>query len=284
MADSTANRTSAEEKIVVDSSSFIVKNLETMAKKRYTAVNSATGFVENAEGAAGLLNFGWASENAKGDNLAVIGNGTDSVEWTTRENLLDDNVAIAGIGSKADIHKPVYPSDNQTLSITAPAVGTPNGFVSDWISGTTGDLQLFSREGAVLLGLLGGAKSREVMNISSKALEAAAATVIGRFTATNRGRITGLYAVLSADDAGTVAGDVDLNLQIGGVDVTGGVLPLAFGDTQGTKISAPAITALNVFNGGQDITLEIGVSTTPFTTEQLSLYHIYIEIEHLPGA
>lgn len=284
MADSTANRTDAKENIIQDAQSYIVKSAETMAKKRYTAIDQATGFVENADASAGLLNWGWASENSRG-SAVVLGDGTSAVKWTVRGGLLDEDVSIAGLASAADIHKAVYATDNQTLTLTKPTIGTPIGFVADFKSGTTGTLFLFSREGAVNLGLAGG--TREILhiaNVSSIALEGTSAVDLMTIPMQSRGKIISLHGVLVHDDTGTVAGAQTLNLEIDGVNVTGGILTLGFADAQGAQLDATGITALNTYNQDSALQLELVASGTGFTAAQDSYYRVYAVIEHLPGA
>lgn len=281
MVDATKNRTVFKENITPDAQEFIVKSAEVMAVKRYGGIDISTGFLENAKNAAGIMNFGIESQNSKGQDTEVTGDGS-TVEWTVRSNFVDEDVTVAGIGSKADIHKPVYASDNQTLTIVRPAIGSPIGILSDWKSGTTGNVLLFSRLIAVILGYQGGTVKREKFIVTSKALEAGV-SAISLFTATNSGRLVSAYAILVADDSGVAAGDQTIGFDIGGVNVTGGQIQLLAADTIATKIAGTAITALNTFKGGQDINLEIQTSTTPFSADQQSMYEVNLEIEYLPG-
>ena len=44
---------------------------------------------------------------------------------------------VTGVASRADIMKPVYATDSNTLTLTAPTYGTPIGIVVDWATSRT---------------------------------------------------------------------------------------------------------------------------------------------------
>lgn len=75
------------------------------------------------------------------------------------------------------------------------------------------------------------------------------------------GRITGFFAVCTVATT-DVNGSIVANLEIGGVDVTGGVLTLAFGAmTRGAVVQATAITALNTVAVGSLVDFEVSAAT-----------------------
>jgi hypothetical protein len=95
------------------------------------------------------------------------------------------------------------------------------------------------------------------------------------------GRILSVYA--QCVEANTDA-DVSstINLEIAGTNVTGGVVTLAFGDTEGDKKAGTDVTAANIFHEGDAIDVELTVGTAGTNTDP-GLYNLFVEYETLPG-
>jgi len=93
--------------------------------------------------------------------------------------------------------------------------------------------------------------------------------------APHHGRITRVYGIVSraATDADV---DIDINLEIDGTNLTGGVIEYLFSDAIGTKKAGTAITddGLNAFHEGSLIDVEAVVNTAGTATDvgQMAIY------------
>lgn len=98
------------------------------------------------------------------------------------------------------------------------------------------------------------------------AMTTAAADLMSNFVMPHAGAIIGLSFITNVLGTGSGASMV-LNMEINDVNLTGGVLTLTLATTTplGVKIDATAITALNTFAKGDNITLEVAASGTVFT-------------------
>ena len=78
-------------------------------------------------------------------------------------------------------------------------------------------------------------------------------------------------------------------LDIGGTNVTGGALTVAYTDAdavgdQGAVINATAITAANEVHIGDTVKIEMAASGTGFTADKPGAFKIYAVIQKMPGA
>lgn len=188
--------------------------------------------------------------------------------------------AVTGATSQADVGKLVYASDDNVLTLTKPATAfQPVGFVTKWWSSTLCDIRLFGMNGAYLLGLCGGGTA--TWNIGIMSAGAPAGNVLTGIVMPCHGKITEVYGsvVVDATDADVVQ---TVNLEIGGTNVTGGVVTWSFGDAVGTKLAGTAVTAANEFHAGDLLDVET-VNTVAPTTADPGLLNIYATIQFLPG-
>jgi len=88
-------------------------------------------------------------------------------------------------------------------------------------------------------------------------------------TAPHHGRILSVYGIVIEPHATTVD-DIDVNLEIGAVNVTGGVIAWT-NSARGTKLAGSSITATNVFHEGDLIDVE-GVVNNAGTAGLLGIY------------
>ncbi len=98
-----------------------------------------------------------------------------------------------------------------------------------------------------------------------------------------------MHAQCVAHDDGVAAGVQALNLDIGGINVTGGVLTVAATDVDaagdmGAVIDATAITAANEVHTGDTVKLEMAASGTGFTADKCAAIAVYAIIRNLPCA
>lgn len=270
---------------------FIIKTSEALVINALAAVNISTGKVEFADDADNLVPCGLIEFPSDGLVAHLTGDGTYKaivkggiiVRW-----------AVTGTTAKTDIGKPVFATDGQTLTLSAPATGLPQGFVVDWISGTTCDVYLYTyKESLALLNYAGKPYGYKIMDFGtfpSNALQGtAAATLLTLPASYEHYKIISLHAQCVAHDNAAVAGSQALNLDIGGTNVTGGVLTLAYTNCDaytdmGTAIDATAITAANEVHQGDVLSLEMAGSGTGFTADTASAFKIYAIIQEMPGA
>ena len=266
----------------------ILKTSENIAKGALSVRDVTTNRLENAENAGGKIPTGIVLDDANLQSITeLIGPGDGSVEISTEGDITLKSVTVSGL-VEADIFKYVYATDGQTLSLTKPSSGNPIGYVAKYVSAGVGDVFLFPVSLALLAA--GIPRSEEILlcNVHTSLLEGTSAITIFAKTMHRRGKITGLKAYPTAVDSGLLAGDQDLNLEIDGTDVTGGVLTLGFGDADaaadiGTAVAATAVTAANTFIEGSVVELEMAASGTGFTAGENGSFAIVMTVEYLPG-
>ena len=273
----------------VDRADDIIKTSEALVNWALGMIDVSSGKVEFADDADNLAPVGQIVGPSDGDSTHLTGNGTYKV--TTRGEIILSNVSVTGASSAADVLKPVFATDGQTLTLTPPTTGIPVGYVHKWNSSTYCDVFLFSKKHAALLAYMQGIPYRykEFGIFPTNALQGTAAVTLFQETSLEHYAFQSLHAACAAHDDAVVAGDQDLNLNIGGTDTTGGVLTLGFGDCDaagdmGAVINATAITAANEVHMGDVVKLEMAASGTGFTPDSAAAFRIYAKIKMLPGA
>ena len=189
-------------------------------------------------------------------------------------------VPVANLtGDRTDHGIPIYMTDGNTPSIVRPSVGLPFGIIVEYISTTEAWVMFFSFEVLTALAFCGGGKEVKLVGIATAG--AGTGNVATGVKLYGHGKITACYGIVIVDatDADVVQ---TLNLELGGTDVTGGVITWSFGDTIGTKNAGTAITAANEFHDGDLLDIET-VATVAGTTSDPGLIAVYAEIEYLPG-
>ncbi|RLD10054.1 MAG: hypothetical protein DRI56_03260 [Chloroflexota bacterium] len=298
MADPTSVVT-AHQNYVVDANrqDIVIKNAEPLVPFGLAALNRSLGKVEFAEVADDLIPAGLVLGASDGDNTNhLTGDSSGTYSATCRGGLLlgggrYGGVSVTGASAITDAGKFVWATDGQTLTLTRQA-GSPVGIVLKWISGTYCHVYLFSLVESILVSALSAAPSvysvKSFGTFPTNALQGTSAVTLWTETAYEHYKFVSLHALPVAWDNAAVAGDQDLNLDIGGTDTTGGVLTLAYTDCDGaadmgTEIDATAITANNEVHVGDTVKLEMASGGTGFTADVAAAFHIYAVIERLPG-
>jgi hypothetical protein len=169
------------------------------------------------------------------------------------------NVVVTGLaGTVADVGRVIYMTDDNTFTLTRPTLGHPIGIVSNWISATNADVYTFSFGELCAIGFAGCGRQSWLIGIAN-GVESVGNHATG-IVAPYHGRILSVYGIVYEPivDADATA---TFNLEIGAVDVTGGVITWATADVLGDKKSGTAVTALNVFHEGDLIDLECAAGT-----------------------
>ncbi len=274
----------------VDRASNIIKDEEALVIGALIALNVSTGKVEFMDDAANLLPLGVGVKQSAGDNENLTGNAAGDYSIVTRANMILKDVSVTGVSAITDVSKLVYATDGQLMTLTKPTDGLPIGFIKKWTTSTTCDVQLFSIEGIILRKrieeietIVEETQSICVGRIHSSALEGNSALDLFKWTAPFDGQIDSIFARCDKYDAGLIAGDQDINLEIGTTDLTGGVVSLGFGDGDASadlsaKVSGTAVTGNNIFSSGNEITGELVGGGTGFTASKEGWFSVWITI------
>ena len=267
-----------------DSRSFVVTSGVTVYKGALVGIVVGTGTLTNHNDAAASLPIGYALET-------VVGDGTLRCQVGLRGDIIRDQT-ITGVTGAAQNGRSVYATDENTFTLTRPAddaavVGIVlEGGASD------ADLILFSAKEGAVLALAGGNKRQIFLaTIHTTALEGTAGINLRTsIPLWGHGTIVDFYAYPSGFDAGYIAGAQTLNLELNGVNLTGGALSLGFGSIDAVgdvddKISATAITAANEFSDGDLLDIELASGGTGFTAAVDTVsFDLFADVEYRAGA
>ena len=205
----------------------------------------------------------------------VLGDTTATIPPENRLNVepkVYPQATVTGVASRADIGKVVYLTDNNTLTLTRPTLGTPVGYVTEWSSSTTCDVFIFGTAAQAAVDL--GGQGIQVLHLGHFMFGATAdADLLTSYPAPYHASIEAFYYVTSTVFVGS-GGTTLLNLEIGTTDVTGGVITCStsVSGTLGTVISSTAITAANVVHAGDLISVEMSSSGGTRTSGAFDLY------------
>jgi hypothetical protein len=179
--------------------------------------------------------------------------------------------AVTGVASRGDIGKPVYASDDNTLTLTHANLREVVGIVIDWHTGTTCDVLLFGIATAAPASL-----TREIINLGSfdLATVAGAGDLRTAMPLPFHGEFLETFAMVDVAIAGA-GGTVDIALKIGTTLVSGGVVTAstAAGGVVGTKLAGTAITGNSVFHEGDTLDVE-AATVTSMSAGRIDLYAI----------
>jgi len=185
----------------------------------------------------------------------TTGNTTNQVlaEVDLQARVLS-NVAVTGLaGTNADRGRVVYATDDNTFTLTRPTLGHPVGIVVRDRSATNADVYFFDFGTLCAIGFAGAGRHSWLVGIVNGVVSTGNhATGI---VAPCHGRILSTYGIVfepqtDGDATGTI------NLEIGGTNVTGGVITFATADALGANKAGTAVTGANVFHEGDLIDIE----------------------------
>lgn len=226
-------------------------------------------------GADGEIPLGFSTSRQTGDTSA-----TPIVEATADlSGRVHKNIAVTGLaGTVADNLRKVYAiTDDNTFTITKPSTNAlPVGVISRFISATNADVYFFGFDALCAIALAGGGQSTLLIGIAN-GLESAGnhATAI---VMSGHGRILSTFGIVYEPIADADA-TATFNLEIGGVDVTGGVITWATADALGDKKDGTAVTGNNVFHDGDTIDLECAAGTAGTAADGYMAVYAVVEWE-----
>ena len=279
-----------------DISYYQIKSAEALVIGGHAALNRSTGKMEFADDAANLIPMGIITTQLHGDNTNLTGNAAGDYSAVARGGIVAQ-VAVTGASAITDAGKFVYATDGQTYTLTSPADDSvPYGIVMRWVSSTTCDVYFFGLIEAIQMSLIPRRATICLGSFPTNALQGTAAAELltdipmyGHFT------IDSWYAVPVAYDNAAVAGDQNLEIDIGATSVktTGGVNPTQINityaeldavGTMGTAIAGSAIASANEVHDGDTISVRMAASGTGFTADCAAAFNLYIQVTYLPGA
>lgn len=267
-----------------------IKNSEALVHWALASLNRSLGKVEFADDASDLVPAGLILGEKNGAET-LTGDSGGTYGAVVRGGIILKNVSVTGASAITDISKFVYATDGQTLTLTKPSVGVPQGIVVGWYATTYCDVYLFDMVESIIINSLCNQPTayKSFGTFPTNAIQGTNAATLHTETAKEHYKFVSLHAIPKAYDNAVIAGAQTLNLQIGSTDVTGGVLTLGYasfdatGD-MGTIINATAITADNEVHIGDTVVLEMAASGTGFTADAAAAVEIFAVIERLPGA
>ena len=268
-----------------------IKNAEALVVGGIGAIDPTTGKLEFMDDTDNLIPVGAIIGSSIGDTASgLTGDSGGTYKAITRGGFVAAGLTVTGASAITDKFKWVYMTDGQTYTLTKPTTGLPVGYVHKWISGTTCDVYLHSPTESLHMSFVTLQETIYLGFIPTNALQGTAALdIITARPIKRRMQIDSFWAACGAHDNASVAGSQILNLEINTTDVTGGSLTLAFSNCDGAAdmgvaINATAITANNIANCGDTLSVEMAASGTAFTSDTASGFHLYIDVTYLPGA
>lgn len=193
------------------------------------------------------------------------------------------SVPVTGLtGDRTDILLEVYVTAGGTFTLTRPAApnNEPVGVVINFFSSAIAEVFFFGFAAQAALSLSGG--TQKLMHLGCFGPYAAASgNVATGIPLPCHGRFLTVFGTVAR-----IPTDADcshsFNLEIGGTNVTGGVVTWLFSDALGAKLAGTSITAANEFHSGDLLDIEVVVNTAGTATDP-GLLNLYATYETLPG-
>ena len=218
---------------------------------------------------------GWFNRDATGDTSA-------SPEVNSRTHIhgaIVQNVTVTGgAGDRTDVLQPVFLTDDDVITLTRPTFGAPVGFILKHLDSTSYDVVLLSAQEHWLITMSGSGQYTWFIGSFDITAASSGDLAVG-IESPHHAQITRLYAIVDVATTGA-SGTITVNLEIGGTNITDGVITVVTSTAQGVKVAnAVDPSALNVIHEGDLIDVEIVVGTT-LTAGRINLY---AEVQLLPG-
>ena len=194
------------------------------------------------------------------------------------------SVSVATSASVADHLRLVYMTDDDTFTLARPAAAAiPVGFIVRWITGTTCDVQIFSLTEFVMNAMAG--QGQALLNLGTVCpVLAAAGNLATGIRAPHHGFITEVFAICKRKPTDADV-HMDIQLEIGGTNLTGGIVTLDFGDAVADKKAGTAVTGTNEVHDGDLIDIEaLAAGFVAGTATDVGQYDVYAVVQPEPGA
>jgi len=199
----------------------------------------------------GTLPLGFADQQITGDTSAAVPpEASINIEGKVVRGLTITDDA----GDISDTFRTVYVTDDQTFTLTRPSEpAIPVGFTVRFLAADTFDVYFFSMGELAVLMLAGG--NLRTWYLGSIEASGASGDALTGIVSPFAGRITSVYGIVEEAIADADA-DYDINLEIDGTNVTGGVIEWVTADVIADKKAGTAITAANVLHIGSLVDVE----------------------------
>ena len=237
-----------------------------------TAADRGRMFAFNDE--ASVIPLGFSVSRETGDTgAAPIVRGRVATEAA----IVD--VAVTGLaGTEDDTYRLVYATDDNVFDLARPTVGIPLGWVWRHNTSSRALVEFFSSRELAILAMGGSAQETWFLGVVSGGI--GTGNALTGIECSNHGRILSVYGIVIEPQVDADA-DLDYNLEIGGTNVTGGVIEFVTADAVGAKKAGTAITAANVFHEGDLIDVEVVENTAGTAVD--GYMGIYAMILREPG-
>lgn len=255
-----------------DGAQFVVKSGVTVQEGDLVALYGPSAAASNGQidkwtGAVGQILLGTAQKK-------LVGDGTKKVPVAIGPTILQ--LLVTGSTAATDNGKPVYATDENTYTLTAPANRTKAvGSLVFWISGTTCLVQKKSYRENVGEDLAGGSEDEILIaTLDASSLATGVDQVVDKKLLCH-GEIVDFYSVVGKvlGGGGGVA-TIGLSIKaVGGAYVAVGApttIVATTADALGLVTRSAAITTANVFHKGDLI--KVTAATVTALTGQLSIY------------
>jgi hypothetical protein len=235
------------------------------------ATAAKRGRVSPWTGAVGEIpGFGFSPWGVTGDASA-----TPPTKATLQLNdFILYKATVTGVTAVTDQFKLVYASDDDTLTLTAQTNRpVPCGVIVRWYTSTTCDVLMFGAVSQAKMALNGSCyTTMHLGNFLCASITAGAGPVDIRtgHVLSGHGEFVSVWAMIGAAIVGA-GGAANINLEIGGTNVTGGVVALAEADAVGAKKSGSAVSGAAEFHDGDLLDVEAS-SVVAMTAGTFDLY------------
>lgn len=254
------------------------------------ATSASIGYVAPFAAAAGNIPLGPANPHkvpeAGGSDTSVTGNTSASPKPTAGVENLEggyvlENKAVTGFAAKANEGQWVYLSDDDTLTLTRPAIGIPVGLSWNYRSSGYGDVVMFDMQTMLAIAAAGCAIG--IVPIGTYLFSNTAdGNLRTGIPLQGHGKIINWFVMISDPIVGS-GGTVTLNLELGGTNVTDGtiVVSTAVGGTLGTKlVPTTPPSAENEFHEGTLLDVECASAGGTRTS---GMWDAFLIVEWQPG-
>lgn len=196
------------------------------------------------------------------------------------------NVPVAGVTTvNNSVGRIVYLNDTDNplidLTLTRPTRGQPWGVITRYRSGDDCDVRAFSTWEKYICSLGGAGQYTWCLGVIVTETGGAGNLLIG-LKAPHHGIITDVYAICASEPVDANM-HMDVELEIDGVNLTGGTVTLDFADTIGLLKQGTAVTGNNTMREGSAIDVESLAAGFVAGTAGDGIYNLYAEVQPLGG-
>lgn len=196
------------------------------------------------------------------------------------EGAIEEALTITGVSTVDDEGSIVFATGDDPaadLTLVRPTLGIPFGVVVRHRTGAVADVYRFSFAEISAISLGGAGQYTWHLGTVVTELGAAADMATG-ITAPHHGEISNVYAICASAPVDADM-NMDIQLEIDGVNTTGGIITLNFADAIAANKAGTAITAGEAFREGSLIDIEALAAGFVAGTAGDGVYNVYAEVQ-----